>query len=579
MADNAGSRFFEGLRVTADHLRHLQDSLWEAVGDLRHAIGLGKVAWGLRATVGPDGVTLSPGVAFAPSGVRLAVDTDLVLPLPDDAGPWVLVLRGLNEDTESLRLGGQPTLVTLRAEAMIAAADTVTDGDMLVIGQLASTGGTTEVTQDPDLYAAAGHHSHSGTFLQDDDGRWSYDGDPIAGLSELADAVNALSTGEASVGPEGPQGPQGPQGDPGPEGPAGPAGDPGPEGPAGPPGDAGPEGPQGPQGDPGADGPEGPPGEQGEAGPEGPQGPEGPAGPPGEQGEPGPPGEAAERGDPGPQGPPGDTGPEGPAGPPGADGAPGEQGPPGEPGPQGDPGADGSDGADGEQGPPGEPGDQGPPGEPGPQGDQGPPGERGEQGARGEQGEPGRPGQDGADGTDGRDGTDGAEGPPGQRGPQGPQGPQGRTGPAGEGLDPDWPHVAEINWKHAAPLDTGDAIRALENIQLVLSSPADRQFSDPEAHGNPVQIWFETDASTTRMLSLPGTTNIDGDIVTWKSSDPNSFDNALGRGGRVLIRFHAGTIFDEEGRTYSSSFDAIIGARGPKAPGGTFESWFFIVRG
>ena len=57
MADNAGSRFFEGLRVTADHLRHLQDSLWEAVTDLRRTVGLGGIAWGLRIQAGSGGVT------------------------------------------------------------------------------------------------------------------------------------------------------------------------------------------------------------------------------------------------------------------------------------------------------------------------------------------------------------------------------------------------------------------------------------------------------------------------------------------------------------------------------------------
>ena len=64
-------------------MRHLQDRLWEAVSDLRLTFGLGRIAWGLRAEPSGDGVALSPGVAFAPSGVRLAVDTELQLTVPD----------------------------------------------------------------------------------------------------------------------------------------------------------------------------------------------------------------------------------------------------------------------------------------------------------------------------------------------------------------------------------------------------------------------------------------------------------------------------------------------------------------
>ena len=73
MAEDARTQFVDGLRVTSDHLQHLQDRLRDAVLDLRRALGLGKVAWGLRAVL-DGGVALAPGVAFSPSGVRLNID-------------------------------------------------------------------------------------------------------------------------------------------------------------------------------------------------------------------------------------------------------------------------------------------------------------------------------------------------------------------------------------------------------------------------------------------------------------------------------------------------------------------------
>jgi hypothetical protein len=301
MAENAGPRFSEGLRVTAVHLRELQDRLWEAVADLRLGLGLGRIAWGLRAELGAAGVTLAPGVAFAPSGVRLAVDTNLTLELPDTAPPLILVLRAINEDLESLRVGGRPTLVTLRAAAEVIAEDGATlNADSLIIGRI-SEGPV--LAQAPELFAATGHHTHTGAFTQDAAGRWSYDGPPIPGLAEFGDRIAALEDA-GSV--------RGPQGDPGPEGPTGP------------------EGPAGPPGAQGADGAPGPAGPQGDPGPQGEQGPEGPPGPEGQRGTRGATGPAGPQGDPGPQGQQGPEGPPGPEGQRGTRGATGPAGPPGE---------------------------------------------------------------------------------------------------------------------------------------------------------------------------------------------------------------------------------------------------------
>ena len=113
MAEDARSQFVDGLRVTADHLQHLQDRLRESVQDLRRGVGLGRVAWGLRASIDGTSVHLDPGVAFAHSGVRLGVDAGLIFDLGGVSLPARLVARASNSDKAALRVAGVPTLINL----------------------------------------------------------------------------------------------------------------------------------------------------------------------------------------------------------------------------------------------------------------------------------------------------------------------------------------------------------------------------------------------------------------------------------------------------------------------------------
>src|ERR1044071_6831615 len=113
MADDARIQFVDGLRVTADHLQHMQDRLREAVLDVRRAIGLGHIAWGLRATLSNNTVSVDPGVAFAPSGVRLSLATAVNLPLPQGEPPCRIALRAVQTDRQALRVGNTPTFYTL----------------------------------------------------------------------------------------------------------------------------------------------------------------------------------------------------------------------------------------------------------------------------------------------------------------------------------------------------------------------------------------------------------------------------------------------------------------------------------
>ncbi|MCX6627067.1 MAG: hypothetical protein NTW28_05500 [Candidatus Solibacter sp.] len=109
MAGDARTIFIDGMRVTADHMDHLQARLQEAVRDLRRVVGLRRVAWGLHVSLQGNTVTVEPGVAFAPSGVRLNVDSLVQLPLPAGAPPFRVTLKAVETDRASLRVGDQPS--------------------------------------------------------------------------------------------------------------------------------------------------------------------------------------------------------------------------------------------------------------------------------------------------------------------------------------------------------------------------------------------------------------------------------------------------------------------------------------
>ena len=339
MVKDSRSTFVSGLRVTADHLQQVQDALSEAVVDIRRTIGVGKIAWGLRATVDGDQISLRPGLAFAPGGARLEVDSAAVLSVPAGDGPWRVVLRGAETDREELRVGETPTLISLVTTPSVEADDGSALGeDALAIGAVTRENGPLALTQNEQLYVAVGHHSHSGNHFQDDQGRWHFDGPELQG----------------QPGPQGDKGDKGDSGVPGPTGAKGAKGSKGDFGGPGPTGAKGAKGSKGDSGDPGPAGAKGAKGGKGDSGDPGPAGAKGAKGSKGDSGDSGPAGAK------GAEGSKGDSGDPGPAG---AKGAKGSKGDRGNPGPAGAKGAKGSKGDRGNPGPAGAKGDRGEPGQ------------------------------------------------------------------------------------------------------------------------------------------------------------------------------------------------------------------------
>lgn len=316
MGIDAKSYFVDGLRVTPEHLNHMQTVLAQGIRDLRYALGFSRIAWGLRLLVSNDGVTvtLTKGLGISDSGLRLAVEDDVELHMDalsagEETVEYRVILRSANHDQPIARIGDVKTIIFADTLIFILPpAASEEDGDF-VVGTISSDGNTHEAAQSNTLFLSPAYHGHTGNWFQDADGVWRFDGTEIEPLSV--------------PGPPGPVGDKGDKGE---------TGDPGEPGPKGDPGD------RGEKGDPGIPGPKGDPGEQGDMGILGPRGEQGTAGPQGDpglqgvRGEQGLPGADGERGEKGDRGLPGQQGEPGPAG------LQGERGPQGIQGIQGSPG-------------------------------------------------------------------------------------------------------------------------------------------------------------------------------------------------------------------------------------------------
>jgi len=457
MANDGRTQFLDGLRVTADHMQHMQDRLREAVVDLRRTVGLGRIAWGLHVETNDGAVSIQPGVAFAPSGVRLNIDAPASVNIPDGGGPWRVVLRAEESDRESLRVGNQATLIALITTASVEDDnDSEIGSDALEIASITKKNAGFKAEQDSALFVAAGNHSHSGNFVQDEFGHWHYDGPKLAGKA----------------------------------------------------GDKGDEGEKGDRGD---------------------------------RGEPGEPGAKGDKGDPGEKGDKGDAG------------AKGDKGDPGSKGDKGDPGAKG---------------DKGDPGVKGDRGDPGAKGDKGDPGLKGDQGDPG---------------TNGAKGDPGVKGDKGDRGDQGI------GLDRDWPSIKSVSWKQANVQTNQETLGTLSGLRIILTEallPAVIE-QQPQV----VEVWFESDlrlvlpnATAPFLVPAPGpmtvihgTSKLDSNFISWSVTDnPFHLNRTLNPGGKILIRVHCGHLFAADKRPFSAALDVITGIPTLHAPGGVFESWFFV---
>jgi hypothetical protein len=105
-------RVFDGLRITTDHVNHLQGALASGFEDLRQILGLGHAQTGLDVAVADDGtVTIQPGVAFDFEKNRLACDDPLNLKVSFAQLDQAKYICLKYEQVEDGAVEGHPTMI------------------------------------------------------------------------------------------------------------------------------------------------------------------------------------------------------------------------------------------------------------------------------------------------------------------------------------------------------------------------------------------------------------------------------------------------------------------------------------
>jgi hypothetical protein len=113
-------RVFDGLRITTDHLNHLQGAFASGFDDVREILGLGQAHTGLDVALQDDGsVTIQPGTAFDLQKNRLASDNPLNLKVTFRAQDKVKYICLKYEQVEDGIVEGHPTMVWDSCSALV----------------------------------------------------------------------------------------------------------------------------------------------------------------------------------------------------------------------------------------------------------------------------------------------------------------------------------------------------------------------------------------------------------------------------------------------------------------------------
>ena len=103
---------FDGLRMTTDHMNHLQGSIHSAIQDIREILGLGKIHAGFEVVKESDqAVTVQPGIAFDFQKNRIVCDEPQTVEVTFESEEETKFICAKYEQIEDGVVEGQPTLI------------------------------------------------------------------------------------------------------------------------------------------------------------------------------------------------------------------------------------------------------------------------------------------------------------------------------------------------------------------------------------------------------------------------------------------------------------------------------------
>jgi hypothetical protein len=113
-------RVFDGLRITTEHMEHLQGSLHSAMQDIREILGLGKVYHGFKVVAEGEGaITIQPGLAFDSKKNRIVCDDPRKLEVafgPEEKIKYACIKY---DQIENGQVEGRPTIVWDSCSALL----------------------------------------------------------------------------------------------------------------------------------------------------------------------------------------------------------------------------------------------------------------------------------------------------------------------------------------------------------------------------------------------------------------------------------------------------------------------------
>lgn len=184
--------FLDGMRISKEHLEHLQAYLHLATLQLRQGLGEGKVLHGLKVEASGGAIVIGPGLAFDALGRPLSLDEDRILtPAFGAAGVLHAVLA------HDLRYGqffkGFPTIISDHVKLELRPAPPPYADGAVRFAEIrpapeGSAGPAFLIAQSGHWYLPPLDHGHSGRFFNDAQSRMRYDGDPMGLAGAMYDS-------------------------------------------------------------------------------------------------------------------------------------------------------------------------------------------------------------------------------------------------------------------------------------------------------------------------------------------------------------------------------------------------------
>ena len=132
-------RVFDGLRITTEHMNHLQTAFASGIEDLREIAGLGKVQRGLTVTASGGQVTVNPGLAFDPQRNRVVCDEPKSAPVTFETGVDTMYVCLKYEAVEDGKVEGQATLLFDSCAVVVQAGLPEAKDNLVAVAKLSNS--------------------------------------------------------------------------------------------------------------------------------------------------------------------------------------------------------------------------------------------------------------------------------------------------------------------------------------------------------------------------------------------------------------------------------------------------------